>query len=827
MQAHTNETRTPLRPGQLPRLAIVGRPNVGKSSLTNMIAERRVSIVDPTPGVTRDRVTTVVSLESADASAPPVMAELTDTGGYGVYTTAGRKIDEAGFDLSMLTKDIEKQIAAAVRSADLVLFVIDAQTGLTAQDREVARLLREGGLAALDDPHARRQAAGDGPRVLVIANKVDGPRWEMHALEAANLGFGEPLMVSAKNNYCRREFTGRLHEIVSDLSADAVRRGREAEAAGHPDDAPPRAALPEMKLAIVGKRNAGKSTLVNHLAGEERVIVSEIPGTTRDAVDVRFEMDGRAFVAIDTAGLRRKKSFQDRIEWFALDRLQLAVDRCDVALFLIDATVPISQVDEQVGKMLADSFRPVVIVVNKWDLVQGRFAGAGRKARRGERVTPEIYESYIRDQLRGLDYAPISFISGQQGLNVRETIDLAFDLMRQSQTRAGTGQLNRMLREIVTRQGPSSKIGTFAKIFFAAQVRTQPPTIVCVVNRPELFTPNYQRFLLNRFREQLPFPEVPIRLIIRARKPKSAGKAAEEFPDIEQIEQMEAAGQQPELLAAEDYFDEPVQPHRQSQNDAPAHGGRPVARVVSGLAEDDATEELSEEPDAEFADDLADDDEPLSDLHDEQGEDADEADESEAAKPSAPADQADHDDADDSDGDAGDDADTDLPEDQLLDIEDEDAVSFDDNGDEDGDDEKPAPRPAARRPRPAARPQPRARPPARSPRPSHLPSPPPEPRASPRRPSPPRAAGPPSWPSPASPASPASRASRASRPSPPRARPPHPASAPPANPPPASAPPQSGPRAAGAADIGPGLRPIARFAPRSETTPKNPAKPDL
>lgn len=705
MQAHTNETRTPLRPGQLPRLAIVGRPNVGKSSLTNMIAERRVSIVDPTPGVTRDRVTTVVSLESADASAPPVMAELTDTGGYGVYTTAGRKIDEAGFDLSMLTKDIEKQIAAAVRSADLVLFVIDAQAGLTAQDREVARLLREGGLAALDDPHARRQAAGDGPRVLVVANKVDGPRWEMHALEAANLGFGEPLMVSAKNNYCRREFTGRLHEIVSDLSADAARRVREAEAAGHPDDAPPRAALPEMKLAIVGKRNAGKSTLVNYLAGEERVIVSEIPGTTRDAVDVRFEMDGRAFVAIDTAGLRRKKSFQDRIEWFALDRLQLAVDRCDVALFLIDATVPISQVDEQVGKMLADSFRPVVIVVNKWDLVQGRFAGAGRKARRGERVTPEIYESYIRDQLRGLDYAPIAFISGQQGLNVRETIDLAFDLMRQSQTRAGTGQLNRMLREIVTRQGPSSKIGTFAKIFFAAQVRTQPPTIVCVVNRPELFTPNYQRFLLNRFREQLPFPEVPIRLIIRARKPKSAGKAAEEFPDIEQIEQMEAAGQQPELLAAEDYFDEPVQPHRQSHSDAPAHGGRPVARVVSGLAADDATEEPGEEPDAEFADDLADDDAPLAELHDEHGDGADDADESESAEPSAATsqgDQADHDDADDSDGDAGDDADTDLPEDQLLDIEDEDAVNFEDNGDEAsaeaGADEQPAPRPAARRP---------------------------------------------------------------------------------------------------------------------------------
>ncbi len=497
----------------LPRLAIVGRPNVGKSSLMNMIASRRVSIVDPTPGVTRDRVMAIVDLEGEDPSAPRLKAEFIDTGGYGVYTAEGRQIDNAGKDLSALTDDIEKQIARAIESADVILFVIDAQAGVTAQDEVVAKLLREGGMG--------QESHGAPAKVTMVANKVDGPRWEMHALEASGLGFGEPLLVSAKNNYRRREFVETLYERVSLLLHERTKSSARTRTRGRKRSSEvEQTAPPEMMLAIVGKRNAGKSTLVNKLAGEERVIVSEIAGTTRDAIDVRFEIEGRSFVAIDTAGLRKKKSFQDRVEWYALDRMQLAIERCDVAMLLIDATDPISQVDEHVAHAIAQSFKPCVIVVNKWDLAQGRVmsGGRGRKAKRGAKVTPEAYEEYIRSELRGLWYAPISFISAESGLNVKDTINLSFELMEQSRDRTTTGKLNRLVRKILTRQGPANKLGTFAKVLYAAQVSTSPPTIVCVVNRPELFTANYQRFLLNRFREELPFPEVPIKLLIRGRK---------------------------------------------------------------------------------------------------------------------------------------------------------------------------------------------------------------------------------------------------------------------------------------------------------------------
>ncbi len=498
----------------LPRLAIVGRPNVGKSSLMNMIASRRVSIVDPTPGVTRDRVMAIVDLEGESPADPLLKAEFIDTGGYGVYTAEGRQIDNAGKDLSALTEDIEKQIARAIESADIILFVIDAQAGVTAQDEVVAKLLREGGMG--------QESHGAPAKVTMVANKVDGPRWEMHALEASGLGFGEPLLVSAKNNYRRREFVESLYARVAILLNERTKAAGKPKARGRKRSSQDieQSAPPEMMLAIVGKRNAGKSTLVNKLAGEERVIVSEIAGTTRDAIDVRFEMEGRSFVAIDTAGLRKKKSFADRVEWYALDRMQLAIERCDVAMLLIDATDPISQVDEHVAHAIAQSFKPCVIVVNKWDLAQGRVmsGGRGRKAKRGAKVTPEAYEEYIRAELRGLWYAPISFISANSGLNVKDTINLSFELMEQSRDRTTTGKLNRLVRKILTRQGPANKLGTFAKVLYAAQVSTSPPTIVCVVNRPELFTANYQRFLLNRFREELPFPEVPIKLLIRGRK---------------------------------------------------------------------------------------------------------------------------------------------------------------------------------------------------------------------------------------------------------------------------------------------------------------------
>ncbi len=508
------------------RIAVVGRPNVGKSSMTNMLAGRKVSITDDTPGTTRDRVSTFVTLSAEFEASPPITVELTDTGGYGVYTRSGERFDDAGKDLTTLTRDIESQIAKAVHNADLILLVVDAQAGVTPMDETVARLLREGGIGAIDaEGHTNESAS---TRVVVVANKADGPKWESHAYEAASLGFGEPLVVSAKNNYRRRELVERLHEQARLLIA-----ARGASPAGAHD------AVPEMKLAIVGKRNSGKSTLVNTLAGEQRVIVSEIAGTTRDAIDVRFTIDGRSLLAIDTAGLRRKKSFEQRIEWWALERMERAIDRCDVGLLMVDATEAISHVDAKVCDMLVDRFRPTVIVVNKWDLAQGRPIARGTGA--GRAVTTEDFEAYLRKELPGLWYAPIAFMSAKNNSNVHDTINLAFELMAQSRARVGTGALNRAVRELLDKVGPASKSGSFAKVYYTAQIETNPPTLVLVVNKPELFNDQYRRFLLNRLRDQTPFGEVPIKLVIKGRQSSQVraargggGSGAEELEKLVQ-----------------------------------------------------------------------------------------------------------------------------------------------------------------------------------------------------------------------------------------------------------------------------------------------------
>lgn len=486
-----------------PRFVIVGRPNVGKSSLLNMLASDRVAIVDDQPGVTRDRLSTLILLEPMDVKAPgpmgkPVPVEFVDTGGFGVYVAEGARYDEVGADLATLTPEIEEQIGEAVASADVVLFCIDTQAGLTPRDWEIAKLLREG-------KYGRRRERPDPerrPLIRVLATKVDGPKWEVHAYEFSALGFDEPLMCSAKNNYLRRTLNEQLHEIaVRVVQADPERFAERPEAEV------------DLRIAIVGKRNSGKSTLVNRLAGEERVIVSEIAGTTRDAIDVRIELpDGRSLMAIDTAGLRRKKSFQSPVEWYAFDRAQRAVARADVVLLLIDALADISQVDEQLGQLITDAYKPVVIVINKWDLTQGQ------SGRTGQPITTADYEQYVRKELRGLAFAPIAFMSAQQGLNVHGVIDLAFDLNTQASTRVGTGELNRLLRSLVEARHPSGGQGTIGKVYYASQVKTNPPTIVCVVNKPELFHGDYERFLLNRFRENLPFDEVPIRILFRDKK---------------------------------------------------------------------------------------------------------------------------------------------------------------------------------------------------------------------------------------------------------------------------------------------------------------------
>ncbi len=506
----------------VPRIAIIGRPNVGKSSLLNMLAGEKVSIVDDAPGVTRDRVSVLVDLPSHVEGEPERTVEFTDTGGYGVYVADGERFDDVGADLSKLSKDIEAQIAEAVSSADVILFCIDAQAGITPLDEHIARLLREQRLGT-------RQREGHVVPVQIVATKTDGPKWESHAFEVAALGFGDPILCSARTNYLRREMRERIFELLPPARPE--------------DNAQ---VLVDLKIAIVGKRNAGKSSLVNALAGEKRVIVSEIAGTTRDAIDVRVQIGDRSVMLIDTAGLRKKKSFSGPIEWYAFDRAKRAIERADVVFLLIDATEPISQVDQQMAMLIQKSYKPCVIVVNKWDLVEGRKNDKGREVSTGD------YHAYLQKELRGLDFAPIVVTSAATGKNLRAPIKVAFDLFEQAGQRVPTGQLNRLLESILTQRGPSSKLGTIARIYYAAQVRTHPPTIAMVVNHPQLFNANYKRYMLGRFRDALPFEEVPIRILVRGRKRGEEMHTTEHLKGRVQREQPLVQHMDSEALSDED-----------------------------------------------------------------------------------------------------------------------------------------------------------------------------------------------------------------------------------------------------------------------------------
>jgi GTP-binding protein len=447
----------------VPQVVIVGRPNVGKSSLFNWLAGRRLAIVDDRAGVTRDRVTHLIEADDR-------FFELVDTGGIGLDSQ-----DE-------LTEHVEHQIQLAIDSADVILLIVDLRAGIVALDEQIAQRLR-----AIGKP------------VIVVANKSDAPSLDVNATEFAQLGFDAPLPVSARERRNRDEL---LAAIVARLPAET----------GEP---PP--VDPVLKVAIVGRRNVGKSTFVNTLAQSERMIVSEVPGTTRDSVDVRFELDGQALVAIDTPGLRRTRSLADDVEFYSLHRAQRSIRRADVVFLFFDAAQPISKVDLQLCEYIDEQYKPCVFVVNKWDLYTGN-------------VATEEWAQYLHDTFRSMRHVPIAFITGQTGKNVKALVNHGQMLFKQARTRVTTGELNRVLRSAIERNPPPLYKNRRPKIYYATQVGTEPPTIVLFCNDPASISPNYQRFLLGALRERLPFTEVPIKLYLRTRQ--SSGEPREKIQPL-------------------------------------------------------------------------------------------------------------------------------------------------------------------------------------------------------------------------------------------------------------------------------------------------------
>ncbi|MDZ4687889.1 MAG: ribosome biogenesis GTPase Der [Planctomycetaceae bacterium] len=464
----------------VPQVAIVGRPNVGKSSLLNWLAHKRISVVDPMAGVTRDRVKYLMHHEGR-------YFELVDTGGIGIV------------DLHELEAEIDHQIQIAIDTADLIVFVVEGPSGITPLDRQVSQRLRK----------------IDKPKLLVV-NKCDSPKLDNEVAEFYKLFDGPLLTTSVTGNRNELEL---LEAIVEHLPPAT----EEESAAGLRMDTEP-----ELKLAIVGRRNVGKSTFINQLAETERMIVSEIPGTTRDSVDVRFELDGKAFIAIDTPGVRKRKSLANDVEWYGLARAKRSIRRANVCLMFFDCTDKVSRVDKQLVSEIRDECKACIFVVNKWDLAQG--------------TNTETWAEYLFETFGDMRHVPVAVITGQTGKNIKQLINLAQSIYKQSRFRVPTGELNRLVRATVKNWPPPMRQNRTPRILFATQVSTEPPTIVLKVNDAVLFDESWKRYLLGVLREELPFKEVPIKLYFRSRDDQSPLRASKEEAEVlAEIEAEDAA----------------------------------------------------------------------------------------------------------------------------------------------------------------------------------------------------------------------------------------------------------------------------------------------
>lgn len=466
-------------------IAIVGRPNVGKSALFNRIVGRRIAIVHDEPGVTRDRI----SAEAEWAGAP---FTLIDTGGIGLLRRERAE--------DVITKAAYDQVQIAIESANVIILVVNVQEGLTPLDREVAKHLRKA-----------------GKPVLVAVNKADNIKLESGLDEFSELGFEQLFPVSAVHGLGIQELM--LAAVPLLPKSEAVPA---AEGPTEPVPGP-------LKIAIVGRPNVGKSSIINALTGSERVIVSPVPGTTRDAVDVPFEIetDGvrQAYLLIDTAGLRKKRSVDNSIEFYSVKRSEDSVTRSDMVVFVLDAENGITEQDKKIGDIIVEKRKPCVVVVNKWDLVaeqvrKAREEEAGKERTYGQpkrMVTLADFGAWVQEKLFFLDYAPVIFTSAVSGFQLERLLEAIRYVEAQMRQKVPTAVLNRTLLDAIERRQPVSQSGARLKFFYATQIKESPPGFLLFVNRADLFTPVYAKYLADSLRTAFGFEGCPIGLFPRAR----------------------------------------------------------------------------------------------------------------------------------------------------------------------------------------------------------------------------------------------------------------------------------------------------------------------
>ena len=436
-----------------PLVAIVGRPNVGKSTLFNKIVGKRIAIVEDTPGVTRDRI-------YADADWLNYKFTLSDTGG----------IEPESEDI--IAKQMRRQAELAIETANVIVFIVDGRAGITAADEEVADMLRR----------------CKKPIVLVV-NKVDHPKFEDTVYDFYSLGIGTPISISAEQGLGIGDM---LDEVVAGF--EAIEDEDENKNVG---------------IAVVGRPNVGKSSLVNALLGQERTIVSNIPGTTRDAIDSPFTWRGNEYTLIDTAGIRRKRSIEDEtVERYSVIRSLAAIRRCDIALIVVDAERGLSEQDVRIAGYVHEEGKASVLIINKWDTIEK------------DTYTVEEFKKKMLVDLAFMSYVPMLFISAKTGQRVNKVMEIADYAYQQNTMRISTGKLNDIVNEAVTMNDPPVNNGRRLRIYYSTQVSIQPPTFVIFVNEPDLMHFSYRRYLENYIRKSFSLTATPIHLIIRKRGEK-------------------------------------------------------------------------------------------------------------------------------------------------------------------------------------------------------------------------------------------------------------------------------------------------------------------